>query len=394
MQDFKNDFMGYFNNYGPKILTAIGILVAFYIAARIVKWLIAKAIDATGLAKKANATSTPGAKSLGASLSSAAFWIVMLIGIVQSMTALGATQVTEALNQVIDPIVAYLPKVVGAIIVFGVFLIVAKVIKTAVKAIFTPVDPLPAKFGIASGPTNVSGIMATVLSAIVMIIGAITAFDTLDIQSISGPANQMLSDIMAAIPRLITAGIILTIFVVIARFVSTLIKKTLPGFGIDSAVAELGILKGADGGMSASNLIAKAALFFITLLGLIQALKALKFDALTGAMNTVLEMGVQIVFGSIIIFAGVFLARLITGAMASTGSGATDVAANVVKWVIITLSIILGISRMGLDPTGGEFILNVAQYLVMGAAAAMALAFGWGGRDWAARQLESWRSSK
>ncbi|MEE9330005.1 MAG: hypothetical protein V3V30_07680, partial [Parvularculaceae bacterium] len=154
------------------------------------------------------------------------------------------------------------------------------------------------------------------------------------------------------------------------------------------------ILKGADGGMSASNLIAKAALFFITLLGLIQALKALKFDALTGAMNTVLEMGVQIVFGSIIIFAGVFLARLITGAMASTGSGATDVAANVVKWVIITLSIILGISRMGLDPTGGEFILNVAQYLVMGAAAAMALAFGWGGRDWAARQLESWRSSK
>jgi len=394
MQDLWNNMMGYVNEYGPKILTAILILAAFYVGALIVKWLVGKAIDATGLAKKANENSPDGSKSLGASLSSAAFWIVMLIGIVQSMTALGATQVTDALNQVIDPIVAYLPNIVGAVIVFGVFLIVANVIKTAAKAIFTPVDPLPEKFGLASGPTNVSGILATVLSAIVMILGAITAFDTLQIDSISVPANEMLSSIMDSIPRIITAGVILTIFVFIARFVSGLVKKTLPGFGIDSAVAELGVLKGADGGMTASTVIANASMFFITLLGLIQALKALQFDALTTAMNTVLEMGAQIAFGAVIIFAGVFLARLITGVMASAGSGATDVAANAVKWVIIVLSVILGISRMGLDPTGGEFILNVAQYLVMGGAAALALAFGWGGKDWAAKQLESWRSTK
>jgi len=394
MQDLWNDFMGYVNNYGPKVLTAIGILVAFYIGALIVKWLIGKAIDATGLAKKANENSPAGTKSLGASLSSAAFWVVMLVGIMQSMTALGATRVTNALNEVVNPIVAYLPEIVGAVILFGVFLIIANVVKTAMKAIFAPTDGLPEKFGLASGPTNVSGILANVLSAIVLILGAIAAFDVLNIESISVPANEMLSDIMAAIPRIIIAGVIMTIFVFIARFVANLIRQTLPGFGVDSAVAELGVLKGADKGLTASGVLANASMFFIVLLGLIQALKALEFEQLTAALNVVLEMGAQILFGAIIIFAGVFLARLITGAMAAAGSGASDVAATVVKWVIIALSVILGISRMGLDPTGGEFILNVAQYLVMGAAAALALAFGWGGKDWAAKQLESWRSTK
>ena len=58
------------------------------------------------------------------------------------------------------------------------------------------------------------------------------------------------------------------------------------------------------------------------------------------------------------------------------------------------LATILGISRMELDPTGGEFVLNVAEMLVMGAAAGLAIAvgigFGWGGRDWFAKQLEKW----
>ena len=89
-----------------------------------------------------------------------------------------------------------------------------------------------------------------------------------------------------------------------------------------------------------------------------------------------------------------FIARLVSSAMDSTGAGATDVTARVMKWIIIVLSVILGISRMGLDPTGGVFILDVAKWMVIGGAGAFAIAFGWGGREWAARILESWRSTR
>ena len=88
------------------------------------------------------------------------------------------------------------------------------------------------------------------------------------------------------------------------------------------------------------------------------------------------------------------IARLVSGAMAATGSGISDTVASVVKWIIVGLAVILGISRMELDPTGGEFVLNVAEMLVMGLAVGIAIAvgigFGWGGRDWFGKQLEKW----
>jgi len=394
MEQLFNNLKYSATEYGPKILAAILILVVAYVAAKIVSGLIAKGIDRTGLGKKANTNNEAGQKSLGQNLGKAVFWVIILIGLIQALTKLEMTQIVDPLNNMMDDILGFLPKIAGAAIVFGVFMIVANVLRQAVKSVLVFADPMPAKFGLASGDVNVSGITATVLSGLITILGLIAALDILAIEAISVPATDLLNDVMGTIPNILIAGIILGVFVFIARFVSGLARKTLPGLGIDSAVSELGILKGADRGMTASGLIASAASFFIILLGLIQAVEALEFAMLTEALAIILEMGAKIAFGAIIIFAGVFLARMITGLMASAGSGATDAAAGFVKWVIIILSIILGVSRMGLDPTGGEFILNVAEYFIIGGAAAAAIAFGWGGRDWAAAQLEKLRPSK
>jgi hypothetical protein len=394
MEEFWNNLVVQAQTYGPNLIKAALVMIAFIIAAMIVRWLVSAAIDKTGLAKRANTLKSADSKSLGASLSSAAFWIIILVGLMQALAIAGATQISDALNGVIAPIMAYGDNIIGAVLVFGIFLIVANVVKQALSAILVFADGLPEQLGLASGPVKVSGITATIASAFIVLIGAITAFDVLDMAAISDPANALLEDIVGILPNLLAAIVILGIFAIVARFVGSLIARVLPGMGLDGAVAELGILKGADSGLTASVIASRVAQFFIVLLGMIAALNALGINSLSYAMDVVLSMGTQIVFGAVIIFAGVFIARLVTSAMASTGSGATDVAANLVKWIIIILSVILGISRMGLDPTGGEFILNVAQYLVMGGAAAFAIAFGWGGKDWAARQLESWRASR
>ena len=394
MEEFWNNLVVQAQTYGPNLIKAALVMIAFIIAAMIVRWLVSAAIDKTGLAKRANTLKTTDSKSLGASLASAAFWIIILVGLMQSLAIAGATQISDALNGVIAPIMAYGDNIIGAVLVFGIFLIVANVVKQALSAILVFADGLPEQLGLASGPVKVSSITATIASAFIVLIGAITAFDVLDMAAISDPANALLEDIVGILPNLLAAIVILGIFVIVARFVGGLIARVLPGMGLDGAVAELGILKGADSGLTASVIASRVAQFFIVLLGMIAALNALGIPSLSYAMDVVLSMGAQIVFGAVIIFAGVFIARLVMSAMASTGSGATDVAANLVKWIIIILSVILGISRMGLDPTGGVFILNVAQYLVMGGAAAFAIAFGWGGKDWAARQLENWRASR
>ncbi len=392
MEAIWNDITLQFETYGPKVFAAILILVGFIVAAFIVRWIIAKAVDATGFAKKANKDGKEGVKSLGASLASAAFWVIVLVGVVQALTRLDLNQVTDPLNGMLQEIFDYLPRIIGAILIFSIFAIVAGIVHKAVNAVLVFADPLPQKFGLAAEKVDISGITAIILSSIVLIFGGIAALEALQITAISEPAIDMLQEILTFIPNIIAAVLILTIFVVIARFAAGLIARTLPATGLDSAISQLGLLKGSDTGLTASKVVANLALFFIVLLGLIAALRALNMEVITEAMYVVLDMGASIVFGAIIIFAGVFIANLVTNAMDSAGSGSTDVAAKAVKWIIIILAVILGVSRMGLDPQNGAFILDAARILLVGAAVGLALAFGLGGREWAARQLEKWRA--
>lgn len=392
MEAIWNDIVLQFETYGPKVFAAILILVGFILAAYIVRWIITKAIDATGFAKKANKDGKEGVKSLGASLASAAFWVIVLVGIVQALSRLDLNQVTDPLNGMLQEIFDYLPRIIGAILIFSVFAIVAGVVHKAVSAVLVFADPLPKRIGLADDDVDISGITAIILSSIVLIFGGIAALEALQITAISEPAIEMLQEILTFIPNVIAALLILTIFVVIARFAASLIARTLPATGLDSAITSLGLLKGSDTGLTASKIVGNLALFFIVLLGLIAALRALNMEPVTNAMYVVLDMGASIVFGAVIIFAGVFIANLVTNAMDSAGSGSTDVAAKAVKWIIIILAVILGVSRMGLDPQNGAFILDAARILLIGAAVGLALAFGLGGREWAAKQLEKWRS--
>ncbi len=395
MEELWNGIADSAQTYGPNLVKAVLVMGAFVIGAYAIKWLIGAAIDKTGLAKKANETApSSGGKTLGASLADAAYWVVILIGMVQALAIAGATKISDALNGIVTPIMDYLPNIIGAALIFGIMLIIANVVRQALKAILVFADGMPEKFNLSTGPVNISGIAATVASALLVIVGAIMAFDVLAIDSISIPANELLTDIIGIVPKVLAAGVILAVFVLIARFVADLINRVLPSTGVNSAISELGLLKGADTGMTASSIISKVTMFFIVLLGLVAALNVLGIEALTNAVGVILAMGTQIIFGALIIFAGVFVARLVTDAISATGDGATDATAKIVKWAIIILSVILGISRMGLDPTGGEFILEVAKWLVIGGSAAFAIAFGWGGREWAAKQLEEWRSTK
>lgn len=393
MEQIWNNVSEQFTAYGPRVLWAVIILAAAFVIGKLVQWAIQSGIKKTGFDDLG-----PKGDSLGRSLGAAAFWVILLIGVIQALTRLELTQIAEPLNNMIDQIMFYLPKVFAAIVLFVVFALVARIVRQTAQAVFVFADPIPEKLGLSSGPMNVSGVAATILSTIIYIIGGITALGALQVPAITEPLSGILSDILDVIPNVILASLLLGGFILIARVVSNLIDKTLPETGLNKAITEMGLLDGADKGLNASRIVSIAATFFITLLGIIQALRVLNFEVLTEAMNVVLDMGASIAFGAFIIFAGVFLARLISNAMTSAGGDSADIAAAIVKWIIIGLALILGVSRMGLDPTGGEFVLDVAKLLAMGAAVgvagAIALGFGWGGRDWFGNQLENWKPSK
>ena len=374
-------------NYGPQVLSAIIILVVGWIIAIIAKNILGGAIDKIPFVKNANGNAK-GNDKIGQSLGVAAYWVVILGALVLALEKLGMTSIASSIRSTLDQIFAYLPQLIGAALTFFVFFIVAKVARQAVVATLNAVqaNEAPQRFGLTDKSVNLSNPLGAIVFALLIIPGSIAALQVLDISAITDPAVAMLNDVMTSIPNIIVSIFIIGIFALIANFVRDLISNTLPNTGIDNTVAKMGLMDGADG-MRVSKLVASIAGFLILLLGLIQGMKTLGFEPLTQALDTVLAMASQIIFGSVIIFAGVLISGFVAKAIAAAGTGMGDFAAKAVRGIIITLASILGISRMGLDPSG-VFVTNAAQIILIGTALAGGIAFGLGGKEWAARQLD------
>ncbi|MFL6727845.1 MAG: mechanosensitive ion channel, partial [Sphingomicrobium sp.] len=388
---------------GPKILIAILILVATWIVARAVKWVIQKAIDRTPALRK-HMTGAPE-ETVGHQLGTIAKLIIWLVGIMAALQFLNLGQILAPINELVTEIFAFLPQLIGAGLIFFIGLIVARIVRrlTETVLIAANVDGLLARVGIGStegtvrtspeavppgaapAATRVSLARAAgvLVYALIIIPVAIAALQVLGIEAISGPAITMLNEILAAIPRVLAAALWIGIAFVAARFLKMIIEAILPPTGFDDAVRSTGVLPAT---AFPSRIIANIAMIGIILAASIEAARQLGGDQIAIFLAQVTALGGKVIFGSLIIVVGVFLARIVSNLVGS-GTGEGGFAQTIVRYAIIALFTAIGLTFMGL----ADQIVILAFGLILGSAAiACALAFGLGGRDAAARILERW----
>jgi hypothetical protein len=212
---------------------------------------------------------------------------------------------------------------------------------------------------------------------------AIAALQALGIESIAGPATAMLNEILTAIPRVLAAALWLGIAFVAGRFLKTIIEAVLPPTGFDDAIRSTGVLPAA---AFPSRIVANIAMIAIILAASIEAARQLGGDEIAIFLAQVTALGGKVIFGTLIIVVGIFLARIIANLVGS-GTGEGGFAQTIVRYAIIALFTAIGLTFMGL----ADQIVILAFGLILGSAAiATALAFGLGGRDAAARILDRW----
>ena len=387
--------------WGPKILIALLILLATWIVARAVKWVTRRAIDSIPALQK-HAGGRQG-ETVGHQLGTIAKLIVWLVGIMAALTYLGIGQILEPINRLTTEIFEFLPRLIGAGIIFFIGLIVARILQRLLETALTAanVDGLLARVGIGDitgtvrtdpeevppgtspGATrNTIARAAGILGfAIVIIPAAIAALEVLAIETISVPAINMLNDILAAIPRVLGAGLWLGVAYILGRFAKALIEGILPPTGFDNAVRSIGIVPTT---ANPSRIVANIAFIAIMLGAAIEAAKQLGGGTVAIFLAQVTELGGKVIFGTLIIVTGIFLARIIAGLVGSS-TAEDSYAKALVRYAIIALFTAIGLTFMGL----ADQIVVLAFGLILGSAAvAVALAFGLGGRDAAARLLE------
>ncbi len=391
--------------WGPKILIAILILVATWIVARAVKWALQKAIDRTPALRR-HMTGGPD-ETVGHQIGTIAKLIIWLVGIMAALQFLGIGQILAPINELVNEIFAFLPRLIGAGLIFFVGLIVARIVKRLVETVLIAanIDGLLARAGIGStegtartapdavppgaapGATRASLARAAgvLVYALIIIPVAIAALQVLGIEAISGPAIAMLNEILAAIPRVLAAALWIGIAFVAARFLKTIIEAILPPTGFDDAIRSTGVLPAS---AFPARIVANIAMVAIILAASIEAARQLGGDQIAIFLAQVTALGGKVIFGTLIIVVGIFLARIIANLVGS-GTGEGGFAQTIVRYAIIALFTAIGLTFMGL----ADQIVILAFGLILGSAAvATALAFGLGGREAAGRVADHWAS--
>ncbi len=218
-------------------------------------------------------------------------------------------------------------------------------------------------------------------SAVIIIFAAIASLDILQVEAVSEPAKNMLNMIAEAIPNVLAALLWLAIAYLIGKFVKTLIETVLPSLGFDNWVRALGFMPT---NANPSRVVGAVAMTAILLAAAIEASRRLGGDSISVLLFQVTELGGKVIFGTVIIVVGLFLARILANLVGSS-TGEAGYAQTIVKYAIIALFTAIGLTFMGL---ANEIVMMAFGLILGSAAVAAALAFGLGGRDWAAKRLE------
>jgi hypothetical protein len=422
MYDQRYEFIGWealLQVWAPKVLGAVLILVAAWFIGKAAKWALAKGVDRIPGASKASLSDNPK-HSVGHSLGDVAFWLILLFGVVAALGVMNLGQVVSPLNTLLNQIAAFLPNVLGAVLIFFIGFVVATLARRVTEAALqaASADRWVEKAGLsrATGSTGVSTAVGTLVFVLVLIPITIAALEQLGIESLTVPAVAVLSTVFDAIPRVLAAAIVLAIGWFIGRWVAQVIERVLPATGFDRSVrgvmnlasdraeaerpatapyagdvtpataAALGD-SSASTPMTPSRVVGKLVMVAIVAFTAVEAARLLEFATLAATVEEILGLAGRVIVGGVIITAGVLIADVLARLIDKGTGGADRFASTLVRWATIALATAMGLRFMGI----ADDVVLLAFGLVLGAAAvAAALAFGLGGRTAAGQVAQRW----
>lgn len=390
MSGIVNEITGFFKiilQGVPSVLYALLLLVIAFIAASIVKALVVKLLQAIKIEKllgKAG-VNEKSVKSVSEFLGKLAYFVTFLLFLPAVLDKLGMQSVSSPIIILANSFLAFVPKLIGAGIIVAVGVFIANIVKELLIPILkaVKVDALQEKAGIeASETASFSSIIANVVYAVIMLVVITSALDELGIYAISQPANAVVESIFAAIPNVLCAILIIAIGVFIANLVGKLLEALLAGVGTDKLLEK--ITGSASKKIGLSKAIAAVVKYVLMVIFLVQGVNVLQLPILTQIGAAIISYMPAVLSAIIIIAIGMFAANT-TEAVLNKKFPNAKAGALVAKAAIYVLVAFLCLSQLGIATAIVEttFVLIVAALCV-----AFAVAFGVGGRQFAAHRLE------
>ena len=291
---------------------------------------------------------------------------------------LGVSSVAAPILGLLNTIWGYVPNILAAVIILVVGLLVAKLVRQLLIPVFNriKVDELQKKAGIEVNETGkLSVTIAYIIYVLIVIPVIIIALQALNIKAITDPAISMLNIIFGFIPNIIVAALIIFIGTVIGRFAGQIVKRLIASTGIDSKMEQL---EGKTQNIVISRLAGTIVNIVIIIFFTVEGFSILRLGILSEIGTTIIAYMPRALAAVIIFVLAMIASSLAEKALNKGGFKTYAVLARI---AILVLAAFMILNQLGIAPE----IVNSAFIMIVAAlAVAFAIAFGIGGRDFAA----------
>ncbi len=331
-------------NIVARLLGAVAILLIGWLVGAIVSGAVRSLLKRTDVDNRlAGMISTGRSQSdlkVENLIGAIVFWIIMILAVVAALNALNLQTVSTPLNTFLSQIFGFLPRLGSAAVLIAIAWVVATVVKAIVirtaqsfslderLADQAPSDPL------SPSPFLLSETLGNALYWFVFLFFLPLVLGVLDLQGPLQPVQNLLDQILGALPNIIKAVLIGVVGWFVARIVRGIVTNLLSASGADQIGARFGLSR-ARGGQSLSWLVGTIVYVLILIPAATAALDALAIPAIsnpaTSMLNQILNALPKIFTAALILaiayVVGKFIADLVTNLLAGIGFN------NVFQWL-------------------------------------------------------------
>lgn len=208
------------------------------------------------------------------------------------------------------------------------------------------------------------------------------------------PARAFLIQIGAFLPRLGLALLILLAGFLVAKAARFAIEKGLRAINFHIVTKRSGMdgflqLSGSE--FDTTRLFGALVYWVVILAALIIAFNGLGLEYVTELLGRVMLFVPRVIVALLVLAFGAYFARFVGNAVVTYCRGIgvrdADLLGRLARYAILTFVVMIALDEIDI---GGAFLVQTYLILLAGLVLALALAFGLGGREWAAARLERW----
>lgn len=317
-------------------ITAIGILVIGWIVAWFISYIVVRLFKKTDIDNKIASWVTGNSQAsqnlpVEKWISSVVFWVIIIFVLVAFFDKLKLTAVSEPLNAFLTEITSFLPSLAAALIWLGIAWLIASLARLTVSRglkTFGLDERLNQQVsdGQAESQLDIGDTIANAIYWFIFLLFLPLILEALQLQIALQPVENMVDQILQALPRILKAVILATVGWLVATVVKKIVTNLLTATGVDKMGSRLGVSQ-TSGSQNISGIIGTVVYVLILIPVAIAALSALNIDAITtpavAMLNNILTF-VPKIFAAVVVliiayFVAQFVKDLITNLLTSIG---------------------------------------------------------------------------